>query len=83
MLVKSLLLVVLTTSFGFLGLLGISTNFLHTETILTPGYQTIQSKSDSVYDHSGFEKIAGELKNSAIDYSSIEKERVEKINYMG
>ncbi len=78
MLIKSLLLVVLTTSFGFLGLLGISTNFLHNETILTPGNKTLQSGTtsgnNSVKDSTGFEKISEEIKNSAIDYSSIEKE---------
>ena len=79
MLIKSLLLVVLTTSFGFFGLLGISTNFLHNETKPDSEFQTQQTELNSVIGSTGFEQFANEIKNTAIDYSSIEKE-IQTIN---
>ena len=76
MLIKSLLLFVLTTSFGFVGLLGISANFLHSDFIKISKIQNSKQEFNSEKNSSDFEQISDEIKNSAINYSEIE----EKIN---
>ncbi len=74
MYIKSLLLVIVTTSLGFFGLLGISTNFITQNTASDINDNQNNQINLPGNNSTDFEKISREIKNSAINYSVIEKE---------